>query len=78
MDNVGMQRIHADPKICSGKPVIMGTRIMVRNILSMLKAGKTIDEVLKSYPGITKEDVDAAVDYAIELVDEVRLLPRAS
>ena len=73
-----MERIHADPKICSGKPVIKGTRIMVRNILSMLKAGKTSEDVLKSYPGITKEDVDAAVDYAIELVDEVRLLPRAS
>lgn len=73
-----MERIHADPKICSGKPVIVGTRIMVRNILSMLKAGKTVDEVLNSYPGITKDDLDAAVDYAIELVDEVRLVPRAS
>lgn len=73
-----MERVHADPNICSGKPVIVGTRIMVRNILSMLKAGKTVDEVLKSYPGLTKEDIDAAVDYAIELVDEVRLLPHAS
>lgn len=73
-----MERIGADPKICSGKPVIVGTRIMVRNILSMLKAGKTVDEVLKSFPGITKDDWDAAVDYAIELVDEVRLVPRAS
>jgi len=72
-----MERIYADPKVCSGKPVIRGTRIMVRNILSMLKAGKTAAEVLQSYPGITKEDIDAAVDYAIELVDEVRLLPRA-
>ncbi len=77
LNNVDMDRIHADPNICSGKPVIKGTRVMVRNILSMLKAGKTFDEVLASYPSITREDVDAAVDYAIELVDEVRLLPRA-
>jgi len=72
-----MDRIHADPAICSGKPVIKGTRIMVRNILSMLRAGVSVDEVLVSYPGLTKEDVEAAVDYAIELVDEVRLIPRA-
>jgi uncharacterized protein (DUF433 family) len=77
LDNGWMDRIVADPEVCSGKPVIKGTRIMVRNILSMLKAGKSPDEVLVSYPGITREDVDAAVDYAIELVDEVRLLPRA-
>ncbi len=57
-----MERVYANPDICSGKPIIVGTRVMVRNVLSMLKAGKTVEEVLKSYPGITKEDVDAAVD----------------
>lgn len=72
-----MERIHANPTICSGKPVIKGTRVMVRNILSMLKACNSVDEVLASYPGITKEDVEAAVDYAIELVDEVRPIPHA-
>jgi len=72
-----MERIHADPQVCSGKPVIKGTRIMVRNILSMLKAGKTVDDVLAAYSGITRQDVEAAVEYAIELVDEVRLVPRA-
>jgi len=73
-----MNRIDANPAVCSGKPVIKGTRIMVRNILSLLKAGKTTDEVLASYPGITREDVAAAVDYAIELVDEVRLIPNVA
>lgn len=73
-----MERIHATPTVCSGKPVIKGTRIMVRNILSMLKAGNSVAEVLKSYPGITREDVEAAVDYAIELVDEVRLIPHGA
>ena len=73
-----MERIKANPEICSGKPIIAGTRVMVRNILSMLKAGKSVDEVLASYPGITREDVGAAMDFAIELVDEVKLLPHAS
>ena len=72
-----MERVHSDPNICSGKPVIRGTRVMVRSILSMLKAGKNVNEVLQSFPGLTMADVDAAVDYAIELVDEVRLLPSA-
>jgi len=71
-------RVVSDPSICSGKPVIKGTRIMVRNILSMLKGGYAIDRVLEAYPELTKADVEAAIDYATELVDEVRLVPRAS
>ena len=69
-------RIYSDPQICSGKPVIRGTRIMVRNILSQLRAGYSIDRILESFPGLTREDVEAAIDYATDLVDEVRLITR--
>ncbi len=50
---------------------------MVRNILSMLKGGYTVGRVLEEFPELTKEDVEAAIDYATELVDEVRVFPRA-
>jgi uncharacterized protein (DUF433 family) len=70
-------RVVSDAAICGGKPVIRGTRIMVRNILSMLKGGYDVQRVLDAHPELSREDVEAALDYAAELVDEVRLIPRA-
>ncbi len=75
---VDLSRIESRPEVCSGKPVIRGTRVMVRNVLSLLKAGKSVDQVLASYPSLRREDVDAAMDYAMELVDEVRLVTSAA
>lgn len=61
-------RIEINPEICHGKPVIRGTRIMIRNILGALAGGDTINDILRSYPELTAEDISAAVFYAIELV----------
>ncbi|MBA4178961.1 MAG: hypothetical protein C0506_00065 [Anaerolinea sp.] len=58
------ERIVSDPAICSGKPCIRGTRIMVRNILGMLAGGYTIERVLEAYPELEREDVVAALTYA--------------
>ncbi|MBC8185887.1 DUF433 domain-containing protein [candidate division KSB1 bacterium] len=63
------KRILIDPKICHGKPVIKGTRVLVRNILGSLASGETIEEILDDYPNITKEDVFAALDFGCELSD---------
>lgn len=56
--------IAEDPKICTGKPVIRGTRIMVKNILGMIAGGYAPDKVLRAYPELTREMVDAALQYA--------------
>jgi uncharacterized protein (DUF433 family) len=64
------ERIEINPAICSGKPVIRGTRIMVRNILGMVAGGYTVDKILASYPDLTAEDVAAALEYAAQVVDE--------
>ena len=45
-----MDRIEINPAICSGKPVICGTRIMVSNILGMVAGGYAIDRILTAYP----------------------------
>jgi uncharacterized protein (DUF433 family) len=66
-------RIEVDPDICHGKPVIRGTRIMIRNILGSLAGGDSINEILASYPEISKEDITAAIEYAIELVDDTEV-----
>jgi uncharacterized protein (DUF433 family) len=59
-----VDRIEVNPSICSGKPVIRGTRILVRNILGMVAGGYTVDRVLESYPNLTWDDIAAALEYA--------------
>ena len=70
-------RITVDSRICSGKPSIRGTRIMVKNILGMTAGGYSVDQVLHAYPELTKEDVAAALDYASQVIDEEKVIPRA-
>jgi uncharacterized protein (DUF433 family) len=69
-----MDRIEVNPAICSGKPVIRGTRIMVRNILGMVAGGYSIDNILASYPDLRREDVIAALEYAAKVVDEDQVI----
>ena len=71
------ERIVVDPNICSGKPTIRGTRIMVKNILGMVAGGYTRAQILDAYPEITPDDVTAALEYASHVVDEEKVIPRA-
>lgn len=70
-------RIIVDPEICSGKPCIRGTRIMVKNILGMIAGGYAIEKVLEAYPELTREDVAATLDYVSQVIDEEKVIPRA-
>jgi uncharacterized protein (DUF433 family) len=69
-----MDRIEINSAICSGKPVIQGTRIMVRNILGMLAGGYNVDRVLESYPELSREDVAAALEYAAKVIDDEQVI----
>jgi uncharacterized protein (DUF433 family) len=71
------ERIVVDPNICSGKPTIRGTRIMVKNILGMVAGGYTRQQILDAYPEMTPDDVTAALEYASHVVDEEKVIPRA-
>ena len=68
------ERISVDPLICHGKACIKGTRVMVSVVLDNLAAGIPTDEILKSYPSLTAEDIQTAVAYAAELARE-RFVP---
>ena len=59
--------ITVDPAVCHGKACIKGTRIMVSIVLDNLAAGLTSDEIVHSYPSLSKESVQAAIAYAAEL-----------
>ena len=65
-----LERIVCDPKICSGKPCIKGTRIPVHIILDLLAAGEDNQGIKKAYPNITDEDIKACLTYASVLADE--------
>ncbi len=66
-------RIEIDPKICSGKPVIRGTRILVTSILSQLGAGEAFETIRRGFPGLTDDDIRAAVEFAKESVEATEL-----
>lgn len=68
--------IEINPKICHGKPVIKGTRIMVANILSLFAGGYTIKQILEYYPELKEKDVKEAIQYAIKIIqeEEIKLL----
>jgi len=72
-----VSRISVDPQICSGKPCIRGTRIMVKNILGMIAGGYTIEKILEAYPELTRDDVTEALDYATQVIDEEKVIRRA-
>ena len=67
--------IISDPEILVGKPVIKGTRISVELILGWLANGWTIEQVLESYPHITREDILAALAFATERLHEEDYIP---
>ena len=62
--------IIVDPDVCHGRACIKGTRIMVSVILDNLAAGLTAEEIVQSYPSLTREAVQAAIIYAAELARE--------
>ena len=68
-------RIHADPAILAGKPVIRGTRLSVEFILELLAAGETEADLMANYPGLAKEDILACLKHASYLAHEFRVFP---
>jgi uncharacterized protein (DUF433 family) len=53
-------RIVQNPKILGGKPIIAGTRVPVELILKLLAQKMDVGEILRQYPRLTKEDINAA------------------
>jgi uncharacterized protein (DUF433 family) len=64
------ERIAVDPNICHGQACVKGTRIPVHQIIGMLANGDTIDELLKEYPSLQREDILACLEYAASLAEE--------
>ncbi|MCL4489454.1 MAG: DUF433 domain-containing protein [Chloroflexi bacterium] len=63
------ERVSIDPNIAGGKPTVKGTRIPVTMILELVEDGLSFDDILqKYYPQLSKEDIQACIEYAKALV----------
>lgn len=56
--------IESNPKIMFGKPVIKGTRITVELILDKLSNGETIEQLISSYPHLSREQILGCIEFA--------------
>ncbi|MBI5236737.1 MAG: DUF433 domain-containing protein [Deltaproteobacteria bacterium] len=65
-----LNRITVNPEVMVGKPTIRGLRITVEQILKALAGGVTNTELLEDYPELEREDIQAVLIYASELVHE--------
>ncbi len=63
-------RITLDPAVMGGKACIRGLRVTVGTILGLLAAGRSRDEILRAYPYLENEDIDASLAYAAWRVEE--------
>jgi len=67
MSSVSVERIIIDPEICHGKPIIRGLRYTVESMLELMASGMSIEELLKDYPDLEREDFLACIEYAAKL-----------
>jgi len=64
METELLKRIIIDPGIFNGKPIIRGIRFAVTDVLDLLSAGMTPEEIIEDFPFLEKEDIRAALLYA--------------
>ena len=69
------ERIHMDPSILVGKPIVKGTRLAVEFVIDLLAQGWTEAQILESYPGITHEDIQACLAYTSATLHAERVYP---
>ena len=74
MTNSRLSRITIDDAQCGGRPCIRGMRIRVTDILQLLSAGASFEEILADYPDLERDDILAAIEYAAVQTDHPVLL----
>ena len=72
-----LERITVNTQIFRGKPIIRGRRLAVEHVLGMMAAGDTVEDILKAYPWLEREDVQACLVYARRVMASERIEPLA-
>jgi uncharacterized protein (DUF433 family) len=70
-------RIVLDPAVLAGKPVVRGTRLSVEFVIGLLADGWSEADVLANYPGLSREDIVACLNYARDLLQSEKVFPAA-
>jgi uncharacterized protein (DUF433 family) len=70
--------IEINPKVMVGKPVIKGTRITVEQVLQKLAAGESVEDIVKSYPHLNREQVLACLEFAHKSLEADFIFPFAN
>jgi uncharacterized protein (DUF433 family) len=73
MENNLLQRITVEAGKCGGKPCIRGQRMRVSDVLDLLAAGASFDEILRDYAFLERDDIVAVLMYAARQTDHVVL-----
>jgi uncharacterized protein (DUF433 family) len=60
--------VHSDPDILSGTPVFVGTRVPVQSLFDYLEGGDTLDEFLRQFPSVRRDQAIAALEFARDSV----------
>ena len=68
-----LKRITVEPGKCGGRPCIRGMRMRVTDILQLLSADATYEEILADYPDLERDDILAALAYAAHQTDHIVL-----
>ncbi|MSO82476.1 MAG: DUF433 domain-containing protein [Acidobacteria bacterium] len=63
-----LARITVNPEVFGGKPIIRDRRLAIEHVLGMLAAGDSIDDLLREYPWLERDDVHACLVCAKRLV----------
>lgn len=71
------ERIVINPEILVGKPIVKGTRIAVEFVIELLAQGWTIEDILRNYPKLTREDIHACLNYANKILQSEKIYPIA-
>ena len=66
-------RVTFDPNVMGGKPCIRGMRVTVGMIVGLVASGYSTIDILRAYPYLEEEDIQAALEYATWRVEEVEL-----
>ncbi len=64
-----MNRITINPEQCGGRPCIRGMRIRVIDVLGLLAAGLSTEQILEEMPDLKAQDIQAALQYAARSLD---------
>jgi uncharacterized protein (DUF433 family) len=74
---ITQDHIVLDPAILAGKPVIRGTRLSVEFVIGLMADGWSEADILANYPGLSREDITACLNYARDLLHSEKVFPAA-